>query len=215
ELDDFDEQIKELLDAVRKTLEKDIPTLKGAERLEKCTYLKHRLGRAKQVHRSILVEMRELPPGPAAAEWEIKAKAYDATISKLLQDVEWAETSVERDDAKKRPVEEMATKEITTQALQLQEKTQEKTSRIRGIVEETIQIGTAVNEELKSQGEQLKNIQGNVEQVESNLKRADKQMRVFMRRMATDKIFLLLIFLVILGIIASIILRVLRDNGIS
>ena len=39
----------------------------------------------------------------------------------------------------------------------------------------------SVNAEVKQQGEKLKEIEEGLDQVESNLKRADKQIRVFVR----------------------------------
>lgn len=44
-----------------------------------------------------MVEIRDLPP-TQKPDWEMKAKAYEARIAKLTQDVEWAETSAERDE---------------------------------------------------------------------------------------------------------------------
>ena len=85
----------------------------------------------------------------------------------------------------------MTTGEITKHALKVQEKTQESTARAQKALQETIevyliyqsyiQIGTAANEEVKRQGEKIREIEEGLEQVESNLKRADKQIRIFIR----------------------------------
>ncbi|KAJ3191486.1 hypothetical protein HK101_007668 [Irineochytrium annulatum] len=212
EIEEFDEQMLDLLDGIRHVLDNEISKMKGQERIEKCSYLRNRLARAKQVHRSILVEIRDLP-AEKAPDWETKAKDYETTIGKLLQDVDWAETTAKGDEVKRKPVEELTAKETTQMAMQVQEQTLQSTSRAKQIVEETIQIGAAVNEELKKQGEQIHAIAEGVEQVESNLTRADKQLRVFMRRMATDKIFLLFIFLIVLGIIIALVLYILKQKG--
>jgi hypothetical protein len=45
----------------------------------------------------------------------------------------------------------------------------------------TNKIGVSVNVEVKKQGEKIKEIEEGLEQVESNLKRADKQVRIFIR----------------------------------
>ncbi|RKO89337.1 hypothetical protein BDK51DRAFT_27875, partial [Blyttiomyces helicus] len=101
EIDDYEEQFLELIEQVKGILEQELPRMRGQERVEKCSYLKNRLARAKQIHRSILVEIRDLT-SERTPEWEQKAREYDAQISKLLQDVEWAETSAEKDDIKRR-----------------------------------------------------------------------------------------------------------------
>jgi hypothetical protein len=47
------------------------------------------------------VEIRDLD-SEKVPEWEAKAKNYETSIAKLLQDVEWAETSAKGDDVKKK-----------------------------------------------------------------------------------------------------------------
>ncbi|KAJ3026943.1 UNVERIFIED_CONTAM: hypothetical protein HDU68_004790 [Siphonaria sp. JEL0065] len=182
---------------------------------QRCSYLKNRLTRAKQVHRTIVVEIRDLPK-ELAPDWEAKAKGYEAEIGQLLQDVEWAETTAKSggDEPKKRTPDEMTAKELTQQAMVVQEQTHEATARTKRIVEQTIEIGAAVNNEIVKQGEQIHNIAEGIQHVESNLKRADKQLRVFMRRMSTDKIFLLFIFLTVIGLVVAIVLYILKQQGV-
>ena len=75
----------------------------------------------------------------------------------------------------------MSAIEMTKQAMVVQDKTQESTSRAKKALDETIEIGVNVNTELKKQGEKLKQIEEDVERVENNLRRADKQIRIFIR----------------------------------
>ena len=92
DLDEFEEQITELLKSIKNSLEKEVPSLKGQERSEKCQYLRNRLNRAKQVHRAIVVELRGLT-GADSSVWEGKAKDFEEQIARHLQDVEWAEAN--------------------------------------------------------------------------------------------------------------------------
>ncbi|KAJ1332606.1 hypothetical protein BSLG_008235 [Batrachochytrium salamandrivorans] len=147
-LEDFDEQITELVASIQKVLEREIPGLKGEERIQKCQYLKNRLARARQVHRSIVVEVRELT-GSTQVEWDGKAKQFDERLGKLAQDIEWAETARQDD------IDDMTAVEMTKQALTLQDKTQESTARTQRILDETIQVGVTVQTELKYQGEKF------------------------------------------------------------
>ncbi|KAJ3299000.1 hypothetical protein HDU79_003326 [Rhizoclosmatium sp. JEL0117] len=215
EIEEFDEQMQDLLQGIKKVLEREIPSLRGTERTERCSYLKNRLARAKQVHRTIVVEIRDLPK-EQAPEWEAKAKEYEGQIGQLMQDVEWAETTAKSggEEPKKKTVDDMTTKEVTQQAMMVQDQTKAATARVINIVEQTVEIGAAVNNEIVKQGEQIHNIAEGIDHVESNLKRADKQLRVFMRRMSTDKIFLLFIFLTVVGIIIAIILYILKAQGV-
>ncbi|KAI9091827.1 hypothetical protein DFS34DRAFT_653284 [Phlyctochytrium arcticum] len=216
ELDDYEEELTEVLEQVEGVLEREIGKMRGQERLEKCAYLKNRIARAKKVHRSIIVEIRELPPGSGvAAEWENKQKTYLNRINKLQQDIEWAETSAERDDMKRKAnVEEMTAKEITQTAIVIQEQTQQSTTRAKRMVEETMEMGLAVRDEVQKQGQQMSKIQEDLATVESNLTRAEKQVRVFLRRMATDKIFIVFIMLIVILVVVAIVLFVLKQKNI-
>jgi SNARE protein len=121
-----------------------MPKLKGTERQEKCQYLKNRITRAKQVLRSINVEIRGLP-NTLSHPWEAKAKGYEEQISKLAQDIEWAETTNTAADGSKvapakKNIDEMTTGEVTKHALKVQDKTQESTQRAKKALEETIEV---------------------------------------------------------------------------
>ncbi|KAJ3200393.1 endocytosis defective- protein, partial [Entophlyctis luteolus] len=111
-------------------------------------------------------------------------------IAQLTQDVDWAETTAKTGDTgqKKRTVDDMTTKEITQQAMVVQDQTKDATERIIRNIQQTEAVGDValviaveVNDELHKQGEQLQNVKEGLVSVESNLKRADKQLRVFMR----------------------------------
>lgn len=101
----------------------------------------------------------------------------------------------------------MTAKELTTQALMVQDMSLAATDRIKRTIAETTEIGVITSTALKGQGEQITRISENVDQAETNLKRADKQLRAFMRRMATDRIFLVLIFLTLVAIITIIVYK--------
>ncbi|KAJ3346260.1 hypothetical protein HDU83_003258 [Entophlyctis luteolus] len=234
EIEEFDEQMQDLLQGIKFVLEKEIPSLKGVERIDvrktslsfteiitRCSYVKNRLVRAKQVHRTILVELREIPKDQSAG-WEAKARDYETQIAQLTQDVDWAETTAKTGDTgqKKRTVDDMTTKEITQQAMVVQDQTKDATERIIRNIQQTEAVGDValviaveVNDELHKQGEQLQNVKEGLVSVESNLKRADKQLRVFMRRLSTDKVFLLFIFLTVIGIVVAIVLYILKQKG--
>ncbi|KAJ3148344.1 hypothetical protein HDU86_007453 [Geranomyces michiganensis] len=215
ELDDYDEEMTEVLQQIEGILDSELGRLRGQEKVEKCSYLKNRLARAKKIHRSIVVETRELT-GARQGEWEQRARAYDQKIQQLTQDVEWAERSAERDEGAvgKKKVEEQTTKEITSTAIQIQEQTQQSTTRAKRMVEETLEMGLAVKDEVMKQGQQMSKVQEDLETVDNNLKRAEKQLRVFVRRMATDKIFIIFILLIVILIIIAVVLYILKSKKI-
>ncbi|TPX49374.1 hypothetical protein SeMB42_g01821 [Synchytrium endobioticum] len=210
DIEEFAEEIEYLLEAITTALTTEVPKLRGIERLDKCSNLKNRLTRARQAHRSILIEIRDLS-ADSAAKWNERATEYANRMTKFQQDIEWAEKSADQENMiKPKTIEQMTAREVTTQALQVQEESLAATNRTRAVVEQTIQMGGTINEELKRQTEQIQNIDADVDQVENNLKRADKQLRVLIRRMATDKIFILMILLVVVGILLAIVSVVLK-----
>ncbi|KAH9252135.1 hypothetical protein BASA81_009985 [Batrachochytrium salamandrivorans] len=202
--------------AFKRCLRREIPGLKGEERIQKCQYLKNRLAScAVQVHRSIVVEVRELT-GSTQVEWDGKAKQFDERLGNLHRisngqrlPMGWLMVV---GGAKKKHIDDMTAVEMTKQALTLQDKTQESTARTQRILDETIQVGVTVQTELKHQGEKIHQAEEDVERIESNLRRADKQMRIFVRRMGNDKIFMLMILLLVVGIIVAIALTVLKKS---
>lgn len=96
EIEEFQEQLEELINSIQGVIERELPKLRGSERAEKCSYLRNRINRAKQVHRSIVVEMRELP-AEGVAVWKNKVEVYEGIITKIVQDLDWAETSIDRE----------------------------------------------------------------------------------------------------------------------
>jgi SNARE protein len=69
----------------------------------------------------------------------------------------------------------------------IQDKTEQSLIHSRQMVEATKEVGQATIEELHRQRNQIKDITEEVMQIEDNLARADKLIRTFGRRMATDK----------------------------
>ncbi|KAJ1512923.1 hypothetical protein HMI55_006050, partial [Coelomomyces lativittatus] len=182
----------------------------------KCEYLKNRLNRCKQLVKSITVETRELVPDKRAP-WNEKAKGFDATIAKLQQDINWVVTSTERDPSgahkQVKGIDEMTAKEMTHAAMDIQGQSLQSTARAKQAIQATIQMGTETMDVLKGQTDQLQGISKNVDEVEGNLKRADKQLRAFLRRMANDRIIMIFIFLIVLGVVGAILVAVFDPNG--
>lgn len=78
-------------------------------------------------------------------------------------------------------MDEMTALDMTRQAMMVQDKTKESTGNALKALDETIQMGAQTAQEIKRQGEKLQEIEEGLEAVETNLKRADKQMRIFVR----------------------------------
>lgn len=106
----------------------------------------------------------------------------------------------------------MTARELVDEAKNVQQESLQSTNRAKQVLEHTIQIGTDTSDALKRQTDMLQNVDSNLDAIESNLKRAEKQIRVFLRRMATDKIILALLLLVVLSVVISIVVTVVRNK---
>ncbi len=71
----------------------------------------------------------------------------------------------------------MTAKQLVDEAAAVQEQSKSSAQRTKQILQHTIQIGTDTSEALKGQTQQLENVDRTVDVIESNLKRADKQIR--------------------------------------
>ena len=110
-------------------------------------------------------------------------------------------------------MDEMTAGEIIQEGAAIQDKSKAAVDRMKRQIEESKQVGAETAAKLKGQTEQLKNIDQDIMKVKSNLKRADLLLRAFMRRMATDKIFMIFMCLIFCGIIAIIAAKALDVEG--
>jgi t-SNARE complex subunit (syntaxin) len=75
-----------------------------------------------------------------------------------------------------------------------------------------LQVGTDIGSELTQQTDKLRKVQQDVDEVELNLKMANKQLRSLARRLATDKIFMIFIALIVIGILFIIIWKIVNPT---
>jgi len=216
ELQDFDEELTKLCEEIQKGID-TIPKTKANERQEKVTYLNGRITRAKQVFSSFKVEMRDLSK-TEAEPWQRKAKDHHQKINDLVQNMTWAQDKAElmrgkKDPPKEKTVEEMNANEIIEKADKIQKKDLQSLDRTLGIIDETSALGAETAAKLKDQTSRLEKIDEDVQEVQANLKMAEKQLRAFVRRMATDKLIMGFLVIVILAIVAVIVVSIVKKGG--
>jgi len=210
-LNDYDEEMENLFGDIRNCL-KELRPAKGksklteAERGSKIAYVDGRIKRCKQVLRSYKVDLRSLDKA-AANPYEVKSNTYKDTINQLITDLNWVQENELLGD---KPVAKKNTDSMTAdEVLDLGKKTQvqslDSLDRTLKIIDETKQVGADTAQKLHEQTEQLKKIDEGIREVQANLVLASKQLRSFARRIATDKLIMGFIVLIIIGIIFIII----------
>lgn len=201
--------------------------------MQKLDYLKGRVDRLKAVFQSYKVELRELSRGDAH-EYEMRARDYETQIAGLATELTDVRARNERDTQfgggksafslmipcipllmpPFTAVNEMTNKEIVQTAKNVQEESKASTSRALDAVNDAIQTGVATTKMLKDQTEQINRIDRNVDVVDSNIKEAEKALRQLVRRLATDRLVMVMIMLIVLGVIAAIVVGVLNAQGV-
>jgi hypothetical protein len=189
-------------------LNNELPSIiNGTERIERCKYYKQRLQRVGVIRKSMFHELNDLSSPQEKNQWEQIINNFEVEQASLQQKLLRAE-SVTPTISKN-----ITAKDMTTAAKNIQQQSKESASRTKQVVDNIIMIGTDITNDLQQQTEQLENIEGNTELLESNLKRADVQVRIIMRNLQKDKIFLSMFFIMIVSIISAIIVIFLMSKS--
>lgn len=101
----------------------------------------------------------------------------------------------------------MGNKEMLDKAVNIQKKTEQSLVSTQKMVENSKEVAIATGEQLREQRQQIVQITDEVMRMEDNLQRADKLIRTFARRMATDRVILVFTLLVFCGIAAIVIYK--------
>ena len=79
--------------------------------------------------------------------------------------------------------------------------------RMIGTMANTEDVAQQAATDLAKQGEMLKDIDDDLDKLGDDIQRAKKELHAFARRMATDKLILCCLFLLVLGVVVAIILK--------
>lgn len=100
------------------------------------------------------------------------------------------------------------------EASHIQDKTQGALDNIARMTAEAKDVGMETMEELRRQRDQITSIDEDAMKIEDNLKRADKLIRTFGRRMATDKLIQCFACLNVLLLVAVVVYSIVKRKGI-
>lgn len=200
--DDYFDEIDTLIKQIEKLIESN-------GKSSDFNKIKEKRNRIDTVMRSISIELRELPIAHRTG-YNIKLNEYKNRVKELDEDI----TALNEANCIQHDVNNMTTVEILDTAKEIQQKSLNSLANSKNIIDITIDVGGKTLKDLEGQRTQLTRIDNGVEVVDNNINKATKTLRTFMRRMATDKLIMTFICLVILGIIALVIVLVLRKYNI-
>ncbi|KAK5580720.1 hypothetical protein RB653_000744 [Dictyostelium firmibasis] len=191
---------------------------RGIEARGGAELLKNRLTRAKQILRSYKLDFRELPK-TEQKPYQDKANQYEEQIKTLENDLNWAEKNSENGGGSNnnnnngQSTIDTEYQEIMQKAKKTQLQDIDTTHRILQEVNQINEVGTSTLEEMAVQEDQMKRIQKDMEEIDGNLKLATRQMRAFARKMATDKIIMGLVLLIVAAIIFVIVYSIVKPKS--
>jgi|EP00979_Chaetoceros_neogracilis_P008478 SNARE protein len=170
--------------------------------------------------RSFKAEIRLLPDPDERNRYKKELSSYEATVTQLTTELRGLRSEGNRqqlfigaqtngntgtgDD----PVATGDT--LLDEAGRIQDKTQQSLFNTKTMIAESKQVGMQTAEELQRQREQLNTIDGDVMRMEDNLNRADKLIKTFGKRMATDKLiqcFACTNILLLVGVVVYVVVK--------
>eukprot|EP00760_Papus_ankaliazontas_P037688 PhM_4_TR8696/c0_g1_i1/m.61612 len=219
ELRDLEDQVQECIDAVR--------TLKGSARAERYNKAQEKLKDIGRVLHQFNIDLRTITDASDKALYQKKSRVHTDTIASLRSRlVELKNAGLQEEDggaggaggggrgngeaSNKGEARKMA-KNITD----IQNSALESLKRSEAITTDTERIGAEAATDLRQQTEQIKQINEKLDELESHVQRAQRELNAFIRRMATDKLILAFALLIVICIIAGIAMKLTKGKDDS
>jgi len=156
--------------------------------------------RIKEVKKSFGLELRLIKDRTIKSKFEADAKLLDTRVVNLVKDLRSLRDGMNRSELGERDgganggkglisrdTKGKGNDDLLEGAHLLQDKTMESLGRTTAMIEESKELGTASIQNLKDQREQIEGIGMEITNIDSKLKRAEKLIKNFTRRMASDK----------------------------
>ncbi|XVF38972.1 hypothetical protein REPUB_Repub20aG0148900 [Reevesia pubescens] len=107
----------------------------------------------------------------------------------------------------------MSNQELVDHGMKTMDETDQAIERSKKVVEQTIEVGTQTAVTLKGQTEQMGRIVNELDTIQFSIKKASQLVKEIGRQVATDKCIMLFLFLIVCGVIAIIIVKVVNPNN--
>ncbi|KAK6930356.1 Sec20 [Dillenia turbinata] len=109
----------------------------------------------------------------------------------------------------------MTNQELIDAGTKTMDETDQAIERSKKVVEQTIEAGAQTAVTLKGQTEQMGRIVNELDTIQFSLKKASQLVKEIGRQVATDKCIMLFLFLIVCGVIAIIIVKIVNPNNKS
>ncbi|KAB1213750.1 putative plant SNARE 13 [Morella rubra] len=107
----------------------------------------------------------------------------------------------------------MSNQELINTGTKTMNETDQAIERTKKVVEQTIEVGTQTAVTLKGQTDQMGRIVNELDTINFSIKKASQLVKEIGRQVATDKCIMLFLFLIVCGVIAIIIVKIVNPNN--
>ncbi|URD77889.1 putative plant SNARE [Musa troglodytarum] len=108
---------------------------------------------------------------------------------------------------------DMSNQELIDTGRKQMDETDQAIERSKMVVEQTIEVGTQTAANLKGQTEQMGRIVNELDTIHFSIKKASQLVKEIGRQVATDKCIMFFLFLIVCGVIAIIIVKIVHPNN--
>lgn len=109
----------------------------------------------------------------------------------------------------------MTNQELIDTGKKTMDETDQAIERSKKVVEDTINVGAQTAQTLKSQTEQMGRIVNELDTIQFSIKKASQLVREIGRQIATDRCIMMFLFLIVCGVVAIIIVKIVHPNNKS
>ncbi|KAK8548894.1 hypothetical protein V6N13_054338 [Hibiscus sabdariffa] len=107
----------------------------------------------------------------------------------------------------------MSNQELVDHGMKTMDETDQAIERTKKVVEQTIEVGTQTATTLKGQTDQMGRIVNELDTIQFSIKKASQLVKEIGRQVATDKCIMLFLFLIVCGVIAIIVVKIVNPNN--
>ncbi|KAJ4721897.1 putative plant snare [Melia azedarach] len=107
----------------------------------------------------------------------------------------------------------MTNQELINAGNKTMDETDQAIERSKMVVEQTIEVGTQTAANLKGQTDQMGRIVNELDTIQFSIKKASQLVKEIGRQVATDKCIMLFLFLIVCGVIAIIVVKIVNPNN--
>ncbi|TYI92553.1 hypothetical protein E1A91_D02G078000v1 [Gossypium mustelinum] len=107
----------------------------------------------------------------------------------------------------------MSNQELVDHGMKTMDETDQAIERSKKVVEQTIEVGTQTAGTLKGQTDQMGRIVNELDTIQFSIKKASQLVKEIGRQVTTDKCIMLFLFLIVCGVIAIIVVKIVNPNN--